>query len=126
MLSCCSSCPRIPVGCSAHVPVAKSPTFSAASEACATRGGHAPQRDSTQQADIAEQICHALVRYPGYPFLPAWRVLARITALTSYPSLKFSELLLVSATLFSQESASTARHARLYGRHWKFPQPNLC
>src|SRR5882757_2273411 len=36
MLSCCSSCPRIPVGCSAHVPVAKSPTFSAASEACAT------------------------------------------------------------------------------------------
>src|SRR6266576_4540676 len=37
MLSCCSSCPRIPVGCSAHVPVAKSPTFSAASEACATR-----------------------------------------------------------------------------------------
>src|SRR6266436_3330071 len=36
MLSCCSSCPRIPVGCSAHVPVAKSPTFSAAAEACAT------------------------------------------------------------------------------------------
>jgi hypothetical protein len=34
-------------------------------EACATQGVHTPQRDSAQQADIAEQICHALVRYRG-------------------------------------------------------------
>jgi hypothetical protein len=35
-------------------------------EACATQDVHKLQIDSTQQADIAEQICRALVRYPGY------------------------------------------------------------
>src|SRR6266478_8137189 len=35
-------------------------------EACATQDGHTPQRDSTQQAYIVEQIYHALGRYPDY------------------------------------------------------------
>src|SRR5258707_572122 len=55
MLSCCSSCPRIPVGCSAHVPVAKSPTFSAACEACATKGPRKTRSDSSRQMEI--QMC---------------------------------------------------------------------
>jgi hypothetical protein len=32
-------------------------------EACATQDLLTPQRESTQQPDIAENICHAFVRY---------------------------------------------------------------
>jgi hypothetical protein len=34
-------------------------------EACATQCPHTPQRDSTRQADIGNQIDHSLVKFPG-------------------------------------------------------------
>ena len=36
-------------------------------EACATQDVRTPQRNSTIQADIVEQIRPAIVRYPGLP-----------------------------------------------------------
>src|SRR5882762_9784904 len=74
MLSCCSSCPRIPVGCSAHVPVAKSPTFSAASEACAT----GPLRTRAVAARGLAHFSHNSCAKSGlvHGGLPAWRLLA--------------------------------------------------